>query len=322
MGGRLEVTSEVGKGSVFHFAVRLGLAENSGLISDGALRLSGVNVLVVDDNETNRLILRELLDKLGARVDEASDGQQAIALAARARAQGKPHQMVLLDYRMPAMDGLQVAMHLRHDAGEAPPLILMLSSEDLARSRDTILRAIDVYLIKPVRRAELVRAIASAMNGTPAHIEAAPPVGPLTPAMRAEVRPLKILLAEDSPDNRNLIRAYLRNHPYTLDPAENGQVALTKFMRGSYDLVLMDVHMPVMDGYTAVRRIRQWEHQQGRSLTPIAALTASATEEDVRRSAEAGCTTHVSKPIKKARLLDTILDLTNSSSELAQRQIA
>ncbi len=322
MGGRLGVTSEVGKGSVFHFAIRLVVAENSVVPSDGVRRLDGVRVLVVDDNATNRLILKELVGSLGGSVDEAWGGEQAIAQAGRARAQGKPYQMVLLDYRMPAMDGLQVATHLRRQAGDSPPVILMLSSEDLARSRETILRAIDAYLIKPVRRIELIRAIATAMNGKPLHSEAKASVEAAKLPVCADVPPLRILLAEDSPDNCNLIRAYLRNHPYTLDPAENGQVALTKFMRGCYDLVLMDVNMPVMDGYTAVRKIRQWEYQQGRTSTPIAALTASATEEDVRRSAEAGCTTHVSKPIKKARLLDTIRDLTSSSSELARQRSA
>ena len=321
MGGELEVISEVDTGSVFRFAIHLALAEQPAANGDGMPHLDGVNVLVVDDNETNRLILRELLVTLGAKVEEACNGREAIALAAHARSLGKPHQMVLLDYRMPIMDGLEVATHLRRDAGAVPPVILMLSSEDLARSRETILRAIDVYLIKPVRRVELIRAIGTAMSGQPAPAQAAPSISSANPPICTDLRPLKILLAEDSPDNRNLIRAYLRNHPYTLDPAENGQVALTKFMRGSYDLVLMDVHMPIMDGYTAVRRIRQWELQEGRALTPIAALTASATEEDVRRSAEAGCSTHVSKPIKKARLLDTIRDLTSSADESAQRHL-
>jgi len=318
MGGRLGVTSEVVKGSVFYFAIRLAPAEKPDAASEGVPHLDGVRVLVVNDNDTNRFILKELVVSLGGSVDEACDGKQAIAQAGRARAQEKPYQMVLLDYRMPAMDGLQVAMQLRQQAGDAPPVILMLSSEDLARSRETITGAIDIYLIKPVRRTELIRAMIAAMNGKLFYIEAGPSIEAANSPVY-DVSPLRILLAEDSPDNRNLIRAYLRNHPYTLDSAENGQVALTKFMRGSYDLVLMDVNMPVMDGYTAVRKIRQWEYQQGRTLTPIAALTASATQDDVRRSAEAGCTTHVSKPIKKVHLLDTIRTLTHSPGELAQR---
>ena len=225
--------------------------------------------------------------------------------------------MVLLDYRMPAMDGLEVALALKREGKEASTVILTLSSEDLSRSREAILRAVDIYLIKPVRRTELIRAVTSAMNGKTGHAEAPRSLDSAVPVC-ADVRPLRILLADDSPDNCNLVKAYLRGYPYFLDPAENGQVALTKFMRGSYDLVLMDVAMPVMDGYTAVRKIRLWEQEQGRGLTPIAALTASATEEDVRRSAAAGCTAHVSKPIKKARLLETIRDLTSPSNESAK----
>jgi CheY-like chemotaxis protein len=117
------------------------------------------------------------------------------------------------------------------------------------------------------------------------------------------------LLADDSIDNRNLIAAYLQKLPYRLDHAEDGEIAFARFIAGKYDLVLMDMLMPVLDGYRAVRNIRVWERAHGRAPTPIAALTASALEEDVRRTIEAGCTSHLSKPIKKSRLLQAILDL-------------
>jgi CheY-like chemotaxis protein len=207
------------------------------------------------------------------------------------------------------MDGLQVASALKR-CGTAASIILMLSSEDLSRSREAIQSQIDASLLKPIRRAELMNIIASKLDSGTMRPE------PMTnhstiDGLGAEVRPLKILLAEDSPDNRTLIRAYLKNLPYSLDHAENGLVAVTKFMRNSYDLVLMDVQMPVMDGYSAVRKIRKWEIEQRRPPTPIAALTASATDEDVRKSDQAGCTAHVSKPIKKAHLIKIIRDLTN-----------
>jgi CheY-like chemotaxis protein len=119
-------------------------------------------------------------------------------------------------------------------------------------------------------------------------------------------RPLRILLADDSPDNRLLIRAYLKKTPYVLTEAENGQIAVERFLDGVYDLVLMDIQMPVLDGYSAIRAIRKHEREKGARRTPIIALTASALDEDVRRAGHAGCDMHVSKPIKKSTLLESI----------------
>ena len=119
---------------------------------------------------------------------------------------------------------------------------------------------------------------------------------------------LRILLVEDSADNCALIRAYLKHLPYRIDIAENGEIAVGKFTLNAYDLVLMDIQMPVMDGYAATMAIRQWEHEQKRPATPIIALTAHALPEDVTRSLKAGCTVHITKPVRKATLLSTISD--------------
>ena len=117
---------------------------------------------------------------------------------------------------------------------------------------------------------------------------------------------MRILLAEDSPDNRLLIRAYFKNLPYALETAENGNIALDKFKASPHDLVLMDMQMPVMDGYTAARTIRAWEAKHHRPATPILALTASTLDDDIRRAFEAGCNTHIAKPVRKATLLAAI----------------
>ncbi len=320
MGGRIWASSEAGRGSTFHFVARLRVADGQAAAPERLPYLEAVRVLVVDDNATNRLIVREVLAAQGAEVSEAASGHEALLDAERARAEGHPYRIVLLDCRMPQMDGFQVARQLKRLPGGPPPIILMLSSEDLNQTLATVRElGIDLYIVKPVRRIELLRAIAAAMGRHPS--DAKPPQPPS--ADRAGTngsRALKILLAEDSPDNRQLIQAYLRNHPYELDFAENGQVAVTKFMRTGYDLILMDVRMPVMDGYTAVRKIRRWESQHGRAPTPIAALTASALEEDVRNSVEAGCTAHLGKPIKKSRLLDAIRDLTELPNRIGRRR--
>jgi two-component system, sensor histidine kinase and response regulator len=314
MGGRISVSSAAGAGSTFEFVARLPIADGPGVAAEKLPYLRGVRVLVVDDNATNRLILRELVSAQGAEVDEASTGIEALAEAERARTEDRPYRLVLLDYRMPEMDGFQVARQLKRQAGAAQPVILMLSSEDLNRTLATLREiGIDLYVVKPVRHAELLRAIALAMGRAAVEVKA---VAPSSNGITADaVRPLKILLAEDSPDNRLLIEAYLRNLPYEVDTADNGQVAVAKFVKGKYDVVLMDVQMPVMDGYTAVRRIRAWERERGCAPTPIAALTASALEEDVRNSVAAGCTAHLSKPIKKSRLLAALRDLSAAPHE-------
>ena len=118
-------------------------------------------------------------------------------------------------------------------------------------------------------------------------------------------------MAEDSKDNRMLVQAYLKNTPHQLAIAENGEIAVRKFMAGNYDLVLMDMQMPVMDGYAATQAIRKWQSEQGVSPTPIIGLTAYALKREVQKSLGAGCTAHITKPIKKARLLDTIHECAN-----------
>ena len=135
---------------------------------------------------------------------------------------------------------------------------------------------------------------------------------------RASERPLRILLAEDAPDNRLLIEAYFKKLPFRLEIAENGRIAVDKFKSLRFDLVLMDVQMPEVDGLTATRAIRQWEREQDRVPTPVIALTASALEEDVKRSLEAGCDAHVSKPVKKRSLLEAIDKVTASRPPAAR----
>ena len=314
MGGAIEVESELGKGSTFHFTASFGMLDSPQSEVEPRADLASLRILIVDDNATNRLILKEMLASRGVVVGAASGGEAALAEVERARVEGVPYELVLLDCRMPLMDGFQVAERLKQRYGPMHPIVLMLTSDDmspnLSRAREV---GINSYVVKPVKRLDLFRAIASAVGNKAAETQSAsysvPAVSP-----PGENRRLRILLAEDSPDNRLLIEAYLKKLPYQLDTAENGQVAVEKFIRQHYDLVLMDVRMPVMDGYTAVRIIRDWERARGRQSTPIVALTASALEEDIRNSLEAGCTTHVGKPVRKSLLLATIRELTDLSA--------
>lgn len=209
---------------------------------------------------------------------------------------------------MPDRDGFGVVERLRRDPAAAPPVVLMLSSEsrteDLARCRA---QGVDGYVVKPVRRAQLHEAVAAALGRPRPAAETPGEAG--EPAGGAERR---LLLVEDSADNRVLIESFLRKGPWRIEVAENGAVAVEKFQRGRYDLVLMDMQMPVMDGYTATRAIRSWEREQGRRATPIIALTANALREEVEKSLNAGCDAHLPKPIRKATLLAAITEFAGS----------
>jgi two-component system, sensor histidine kinase and response regulator len=290
------------------------------------VNLSGMRVLVVDDNFTNRLILREMLANRGAEVAEAGDGQSALDLINYARTRGVPYELLLLDCRMPGMDGFEVAERVRAEA-EHGLTVLMLTSDDLkvqlARSSES---GVDAYLVKPVRRIDLFEAIGTAMANQMALsaggvIEAQTAVALASKQMAVPDpltdSPLSILLADDSKDNRLLIRAFLKNTSYHLDDAENGAIAVAKLKSGNYDLVLMDMQMPVMDGLEATRMIRKWEQTCGTPRTPIIALTASALDDDVRHSFEAGVDRHITKPIKKVVLIAAIRESTRSRSAAA-----
>jgi CheY-like chemotaxis protein len=189
----------------------------------------------------------------------------------------------------------------------------MLSSDDL-KMRLSELRdlSLSACLVKPVTRKELFEAICRLQEEANQDGENAMPERQALEAAEhptADARQTRILIAEDSPDNRLVIGAYLRREPYQVDFAENGTEAVQKFKAQQYDIVLMDIQMPALDGLGATRLIRQWEAEQRLAETPIIALTASVLEEDVRNALAAGCNMHLSKPIKKRTLIETIRNM-------------
>ena len=225
--------------------------------------------------------------------------------------------MLLLDCRMPGMDGFQLAECIKDNLSIKDMTIMMLTSDnrqgDIKRCQEL---GISAYLIKPVRRSDLLNTIATAMCRASVKSTELPAVA--TPATSDGLRPLRILLVEDSEDNRLLVQTYLKKTPYRVDIAENGEIAVEKFKSGNYDLVLMDIQMPVMDGYTATRAIREWEVERGIKSTPIIALTAHALKGEMQKSIEAGCTAHITKPIKKATLIGAIHEYTKGHETLTQ----
>jgi len=307
MGGTISVESEQGKGSVFSFTAPFAMQTEMTPGEDACalVDLTGRRALVIDDNANNRLILREMLTQWGIVVSSADSGPSGLETLREAQQTGMPYDFVILDYQMPGMDGLMTAVEIRKEPKWSSLAIIMLSSgypqEDIAAAKKI---GVDRFLYKPVKRNDLQEAICGELGKK----EAAPPQAESAPAAFTAQKSLKILLVEDNQDNRLLISTYLKNTQHRLDMAENGAVAVEAFKAANYDLVFMDMQMPVMDGYTATREIRKWEKERGRRAVPIIALTAYALKEDEGKSLDAGCNGHLTKPIKKAKLLEALAE--------------
>ena len=302
MGGKIWVESEVGHGSVFHFTARFKHADSEGepVAPVDPELIRDLPVLVVDDNQTNRLILKEMLASWGMRPELAPDGKTALRSLNNACHFGSPFRLVITDMQMPEMDGLSLCEKIRRSSRFGDVSILLLSSSlrqgEAARCRELHVGA---YLAKPVQPSELLDGVFAAL--TQNLVVADPPSG--TPAFTEEVRPkMKILLAEDNAVNRKLATTLLEKRGHQVIVAENGQEALNALAREKVDLVLMDVQMPVMDGYEAMNAIRVKEQSTGLHV-PIIALTAHAMKGDRERCLTAGADEYVTKPIRLPELM-------------------
>jgi len=307
MAGRIWVESTLGEGSTFHCCVQLAVPSGQTTTHHNIpLDLHGIRALVVDDHAINRLILHESLAALGAEVTDTASGHDAIEEWRRAAESSRPYQLVLLDCRMPEMDGFHVAEEIKRADPSQGPTIVMLTSrhwaDDIARTYDMGLGG---YLIKPIRKSDLIQTISIAFDRAKGiqHTAGFSSVASTTPT---ELKALRILLAEDSTDNQMLIRAYVKQTPYCLDIADHGAIAVERFKIGDYDLILMDMQMPVMNGYEATRAIRAWEREHHLFPIQVIALTAQALKEDGVKIFDAGCDAHMTKPIKKHTLLEVL----------------
>ena len=312
MGGRIWVESAVGEGSTFYFTGSFGIQpEHNGHVALPLEDMRKIKTLIVDDNATNRTVVGEMLASWGLPSTEVEDGYQALVEIVRATREEKPYRLVLLDRHMPGQDGFQVAKSIRDDLGISDITILMLTSDNRGEDAERCQQlGISRYLIKPVKRSELLHTISTCMGLV--WTQAEEPMADEGPGDAEDQRPLRILLVDDSTDNRLLIQAYLKKTAYRIDVAENGEIAVERFTSGDYDLVLMDMQMPVMDGYSATRAIRKWERENGKRPTPIIGLTAYALKEDTEKSIDVGCWAHITKPIKRTRLMEVIYEHTGS----------
>ena len=308
-----------GPGSTFHFTAvfEKGVAKPIPAEQLAFDRFEGVPVLVVDDNPTNRRILTEMLRNW--RMAPVSVGDAAAALAAMRRQveRGAPFPLVLLDSHMPGTDGFSLAVQIKQHPELAKASIMMLTSAErqgeAARSRQLGMTS---YLIKPVKQSDLLNAILTALGVTAGDAASRPPA--LSDLPSRERRALRILLAEDNKLNQDLATALLRKAGHLVEVVEDGRAAVDAAGQEAFDLILMDVQMPDMDGFQATAAIREHEATTGQHV-PIIAMTAHAMKGDRERCLAAGMDAYVAKPMKAAQLLRAI-DSVRPSPDPALRE--
>ncbi len=316
MGGRIWVDSQPGIGSHFHFTASLPAADHAAVESDkdaDPAFLRGVKALIVDDNPSSRRILLGLLRRWEMRVVAAADGASALAELAAARAADDAFTLLLTDRHMPGMDGFDLVEQVRRQPAAPVAAIMMLTAaghvSELARCEQL---GVAAYLIKPVRRSELLKSLRQALGATSP--QATEPVRADTvPAEERTLIPLHILVAEDNPVNQMLLKRLLTNRGHSVKIAANGRLALQAIEEQPFDVVFMDVQMPLLDGFEAVAAIRANEESSGAHLTVIA-VTAHAMTGDRERCLKAGMDDYLTKPINASQLDDLLHRLVPGAS--------
>ena len=313
MGGQLRVESTLGKGSRFlvdvpvPFRQRSALTSSQEMVVDLALaeRLQRCRVIVAGGQAVFRQALGVQLAQMGAVVTELGEVAALLPHLRAAEEAGRPCNLLLLDFDMGELNGYQAARRVAEAGLQHPPHVaLTKSNEDLDDARLRKQAGVSLIVRKPVRRKGLLEALALALGAREAHL-------PTTNEQAEELASTSrsLLVVDDATDNLRLMEAFLRDTGWHVETADDGKQALDRWREHPFDVILMDLQMPVMDGLAATREIRRLEAELGRPATPIVAVTAHALAEAQAESLRAGCTAFLAKPLRRARLLDVLTEL-------------
>jgi PAS domain S-box-containing protein len=322
MHGRIWVESELGKGSRFHFTAHFGLQKVPArtIVPRDPLTLRDMRVLVVDDNATNRQILLKMLANWRTKPTAVESGAKAIISLREAQGLGRNFPLILLDAQMPEMDGFALAECIKRNPEWGAATIMMLSSAgqrgDGKRCREI---GVAAYLTKPVRQAELLDAILAALGTSPTKEASRALI--TRHSLRENSHPLRVLLAEDNAVNQVLAARLLEKRGHRVTVAGNGKEALAALEKDSFDVVLMDVQMPEMDGFEATAAIREIEKTSGNHL-PVIAMTAHAMAGDRERCLQAGMDDYIAKPIRLEALEELLRRFSLAASKLTAIETA
>jgi two-component system, sensor histidine kinase and response regulator len=317
MHGRIWLESELGKGSAVHFFLRLDLparAEERILPITPRL-LENIPALIIDDNLTNRRVLAGMLTRWGMRPVALDGGRAGLRALSEAQKAGHPFPVVLLDGQMPEMDGFALAESIRNDpALSGTPIMMLTSSSELGDAARRKQLDIPVFLLKPVRQKEVMDGICALLQSK---AEPRPEQPPNRSKLQEFRRSGRVLLAEDNLVNQKLATRLLEKGGFIVTIVADGQLALDELERSTFDVVLMDVQMPNLDGFSATAAIREKEKSTGGHI-PIIAMTAHALKGDEERCLAAGMDAYVSKPINTADLFAAIEKVLAKGGALAK----
>ena len=299
MNGNIQVESEKGKGTTFTVTVTLTETEQEDeKAQDGELHPHELSVLVIDDDPVDREHAAVVLGQLGVVCESASSGEEGVRMVKLRHARREPYNLILVDWKMPDMDGLETTRRIRALVGSDTPIIILTAYNWDHVEENARQAGVDSFVAKPLFANSVLDEFREAFRKK----------NRLRAGVRAELKGRRILLAEDMPVNAEIMTMVLAMRQIRVDHAENGKAAVDLFAaspEGAYDAVLMDMRMPVMDGLEAARRIREMDRRDAGTV-PIIALTANAFDEDVQRSMQAGLNAHLSKPIEPEILFETL----------------